>query len=335
MLQKLLCIACLVALGSPAYAAGFQTRTMRDAMPTREIERPLVLGKGWLELSLINEYKNADGYWDSEGKAQDFESAEWLYTTQKAAIRYGLARRSELFWTIPTHYVRLRNDDLGTDTQAFGIGDPEFGYIHELYRSTAPATSIAAKVWYKAPAANESPGNYVGGPNTFSSIVMTTGTPDLGVAVDGKQQLGPVAVQVGMGFIHRIPRVVMYLIETENSQFQARIKPGNVVYYDTQAMLQLGPAVVRTAWRMTQRKKTLIGTATEGLFSDQNLDAIEGSDGTSIDMKNGILLQISQGIDLSVDVSTPLQGEDLQFFPIEDIHPTRGTTYMTALELRY
>jgi hypothetical protein len=335
MLLKLLLIACLGILCSPAWAAGFQTRTMRDALPTREIERNLVLGKGWLELSLINEFKQAEGYWDADGKPQDFEHASWLYSTQKAAIRYGITRRTELFWTLPTHYVHLKNDELGTDTRQFGIGDPVFGYVHELYRSAAPTTSIAARVWYKAPAGNESPGNYIGGPNTFSSVVMTTGTPDLGGAVEGKRQFGPAALKVGVGYVHRIPRVVMYLIETENSQFQARIKPGDLLHYDAEAMLQLGPAVLRSAWRFTQRDKTLIGTATNGLFADKNLKPVEDSDGVSVDMTNGVLIQLSRGVDLGFDISVPLQGEDLQFFPIEDIHPTRGNTYMTALELRY
>jgi len=128
---------------------------------------------------------------------------------------------------------------------------------------------------------------------------------------------------------------VMYLIETENSQFQARIKPGDLMHYDAEAMLQLGPAVLRTAWRMSQRGKTLIGTPSSGLFADQNLKAVADSDGVAVDVKNGMLLQISKGVDVSFDVSVPIQGEDLQFFPIEDIHPTRGNTYSTALELRY
>ena len=332
---KPLLIAFLATLGSPAWAAGFEVRTMRDALPSREIERTLVIGKGWLELGLIHDHKVADGYWDAEGKAQDFDSAEWLYTTQRAAVRYGIARRAELFWTVRTHYVHLENDKLGTDTSQFGFGDPEFGYIHELYRSTAPLTSVVGKVWYKAPAANESPGNYVGGPNTFNSVVLTTGTPDLAAGIEGKRQFGPIAVRLGMSYIHRIPRVVMYLIETENSQFQARIKPGDLAQYDAEAMLQLGPAVLRSAWKMTQRGKTLIGTPSQGLFADQNLKAVADSDGVAVDMRNGIMLQLAKGVDVSFDMSVPLQGEDLQFFPIEDIHPTRGTTYSSALELRY
>ena len=335
MLMKRLFIVCLGLLGAPAWGAGFQVRTMRDTLPTREVERTLVIGKGWLELGLVSEIKNAEGYWDADGKAQDFDDANWLYTTQKAAIRYGLTRRSELFWTVPTHYVRLSNASLRTDTREFGIGDPVFGYAHELFRSTAPTTSVVARTWYKAPAGNESPGNYVGGPNTLSSIVMTTGTPDLAGSLEAKRQIGPLAVEVGVGYVHRIPRVVMYLIETENHQFQARIKPGDLVVYEGDVMLQVGPAALHTGAKITQRGETLIGTASPGLFADKNLDPVTGSDGTAVDVTSGILFNITRGVDLGLDISVPMKGEDLQFFPIEDIHPTRGTTYTTALELRY
>jgi hypothetical protein len=83
------------------------------------------------------------------------------------------------------------------------------------------------------------------------------------------------------------------------------------------------------------RKKTLMGTASPGLFADKNLKPMDGSDGSAVDMTTGVLANVTRGVDLIFDVSVPLSGEDLQFFPIEDIHPTRGTTYRTALELRY
>jgi hypothetical protein len=321
--------------GAPAHAAGFQAKTMRDPLPAREVERNLVIGKGWLELELSNEIKVAEGFWDEEGKEQDFENARWTYTTQRATVRYGLARRAELFWSLPTHYVQLSNPTLGTDTQQFGWGDPSFGYIHELFRSTAPTTSVIAKVFYKAPFADESPGNYIGGADSFTNVVMTTGTPDLGGAVTGKRQIGPFAVTGGMDYVHRFPKSVQYLIETEYHQFQARIKPGDLVHFDMDVMLQLGPLALHNAWRLTMRQETLIGTASPGLFADKNLEPIEGSDGTAVDMTSGLLVNITRGVDFTLDITLPLQGEDLQFFPIEDLHPTRGTTYRTGIELRY
>lgn len=321
--------------GTPVSAAGFQAKTMRDPLPAREVERNLVIGKGWLELGLSNDLKVATGYWDDEGEAQNFKHAKWTYTTQTATLRYGLARRAELFWSLSTHYVRLSNPLLGTDTEQFGWGDPTFGYAHELFRSTAPTTSLIAHVFYKAPFGEESPGNYIGGPESFSNVVMTTGTPDLGGGVTGKRQIGPFAVTGGMDYVHRFPKAVQYLIETEYHQFQGRIKPGDLVHFDLDVLLQLGPLAVHNSWKVTMRKKTLMGTASPGLFADKNLKPVDGSDGSAVDMTTGVLANVTRGVDLIFDVSVPLSGEDLQFFPIEDIHPTRGTTYRTALELRY
>jgi len=331
---QLLSLLALVHSGD-VYAAGFQAKTMRDALPAREVERMLVIGKGWLELGLTNEIKVADGYWDSEGNERAFDNARWTYTTQRATLRYGLARRAELFWTLPTHYVKLSNPTLGTDTRQFGWGDPTFGYIHELFRSSAPTTSVIAKVHYKAPFADEAPGNYVGGPNSYTNVVMTTGTPDLGATLAAKRQIGPIGITGGMDYVHRFPKAVMYLIETEYNQFLGRIKPGDLVHFDADVMLQLGPLMLHNGWKVTLRRKTLVGMASPGLFGDQNLKPIEGSDGTAVDMTNGLLLNITRGVDFGLDIKVPMAGEDLQFFPIEDIHPTRGTTYSTSLELRY
>ena len=79
-----------------AEAGGFEAKTMRDSLSSREVERPLVIGKGWLEASLGYEHKRSSGYWDDEGEAVDFEDADWLYTTQSVHVRYGIARRGEL-----------------------------------------------------------------------------------------------------------------------------------------------------------------------------------------------------------------------------------------------
>ncbi len=318
-----------------SHAVGFKPKTNRDAFAAREVERPLVLGKGWFELGLSNDIKVAEGYWGEDGEELNFEHARFTYTTQEMSFRYGLARRAELFWTLSTHYVRLTNPTLGTDTKFFGWGDPTFGYVHELFRSTAPTTSVILKFHYKAPFADEAPGNYLGGEDSFTNFVMTTGTPDFGAGLRGKRQIGPVAVSGGMDYVHRFPETVQYLVETEYHQFQGRIKPGDLIHFDADVLIQLGPLVLHNGWKVTLRKETRIGTASPGLFADQNLKPVEGSDGTALDMTSGLLFNVTRGFDFRLDVVLPLEGEDLQFFPIEDLHPTRGTTYQTAVELRY
>ena len=70
-----------------AHAAGFEAKTMRAPYSSRAVERGLVLGKGWVEISLANEFKRADGYWDSKGEQVDFSDASWVYTTQSMITR--------------------------------------------------------------------------------------------------------------------------------------------------------------------------------------------------------------------------------------------------------
>ena len=335
MLRTVLLTLSLASLGTAAHAAAFEPKTMRATLPARELERPLILGKGWLELGLGVDYKMADGYWDSDGVAQDFESARFLYTTQRADIRYGVSNRGELFWSFKTHYIELTNDTLGTDTVGMGIGDPSFGYKFEVFRGLAPASSVIVSGKYKAPAGNESPGNYVGGANTFSSFVMTTGTPDVTLGVRAKRAFGPVAVEAGLGYVHRFSGVVMYVVELEENQFSGRIKPGDQLLGDAGLLLQLGPVAVQAAGVYTHRNPTQLGTASAGLTGDRNLVAVSDSDGWSLDVNPGVIISASRGVDVNLGASIPVRGEDLQFFPIEDLSPTRGMTLSGTLELRY
>ncbi|MGB0640746.1 MAG: hypothetical protein ACPGTU_15515 [Myxococcota bacterium] len=334
MLKTLMLLLCL-PLGGRAFAGGFEARTMRGSLSALEVERPLVIGKGWLEAGFGLDVKRAEGFWDEDGEAQDFARSDWLYTTQRLTVRYGLSKRTELWWNIPTHYAELTNNKLNTNTSKFGLGDPSFGFKAEVYRGSAPTTSLITEVFYKAPAGDDSPGSFIGGPNTFDNIVMSTGTPDMGVGVQGKRQYGPFAFELGASYTRRFSRAVGYLIETEFHQFQARIKPGDLIDYNADVLVQIGPVAIHNRWFIQQRFETLIGTASPGLFGDKNLEPVDGSDGGAIDTSVGAVFNLTRGVDVLFDVRQPLVGEDLQFFPIEQIHPTRGTTISTAVELRY
>jgi hypothetical protein len=321
---------------SDANAAGFQVKTMRDTLPTREVERGLVNGKGWLEFGLGYDYKVATQYWDADGEAQDFENATWLYTTQRLDIRYGVARRAEFYWTMRTHYVRLQNDLYGTDEQKLGFGDPNFGYRWEAFRSLAPITSVVLYADYKAPFANESPGNYVGMPNSFGTFVMTTGTPDGTLGVRAKRQFGPAAITLGAAYVHRFGGVVMYLVETSENQFNARIKPGEAVVLDGDLLVQLGPVALHGTAVYEQHGEVRIGTSAGGIFPNRDLEPVVGSDGWSLDVVPGVVINASRGVDIDLKAAIPIQGEDsLLFFPIEDLSETLGNTYSATLKLRY
>lgn len=325
-----------LALSSPAaMAAGLQAKTMRDTLSAREVERPLIIGKGWLEIGLGTDYKLAQGYWDSDGEAQDFEHAKWLYTTERLDLRWGITRRGELYYRVKSHYTRLTNDALGTDTSYFGLGDPNFGYRYEAYRSMAPLTSWIFFADYKGPAGNESPGNSLGGPTTFQSVILSTGTPDVTFGTQAKRQVGPFAVELGAAYVRRISNVTQYVIETEFNQFSGRIKPGDITRIDGGLTMQLGPAALFGGARYQAWQEIKIGSSSKGLFLGRNLDPIPESDGWSLDAAARMTLHLSRGVDLVAQASVPMRGEDFLFFPIEDLNPTRGNTYSGTFEFRY
>ena len=335
-MKKLCTLAFVAALFSPpALAAGFEAKTMRDTLSAREVERGLIIGKGWLEFGLGTDAKLATGAWDSDRNPVDWESTEWLYTTQRLDLRYGITRRGELFWTIRTHYLELNNSELGTNSTQFGIGDPSFGYKFELFRGMSPLTSVIGFAEYKAPAGNESPGNYVGGPTTFTSFITTTGTPDLSLGLRAKRQVGPVAVELGGAFVRRFSGVVQYAIETEYNQFQGRLKPGDEVHLDGGVLVQAGPIALQAGGLYVSRDELMLGNTAAGWFPAANLKVQEGSDGWSLDARFGATLHVTRGFDVVLAAQMPLQGEDLMYFPIEDLHPTRGNTYSGTLEFRY
>ena len=334
-MKRILLMTLLAAFGaSEVQAAGFEAKTGRLPLSVREVERSLVLQKGWLELGLSVDWKVADGYWTAEGEAADFDTAQWTYSTERLDVRYGITRRSEIYWRMPFHYMHLTNGN-GADTSTFGLGDPILGYKYEIYGKQAPTTSVVAYAQLKVPAGGESPGQYVGGPYTVDKFVISTGTPDWTLGLQGKQQAGPVAVVGGVGATYRQSAVAQYIIEVTEYQFSGRIKPGSYTNADQGQHQGLGPLVLLGNVHYLNRAETYIGTTGEQFLGNNQLYAVEGSDGWSLDADAGFMINLTRGLDIQGGVGIPLRGEDLQFFPLESIHPTRGMTYSGTLKLRY
>ncbi len=322
---------------SVALANPFQQKTMQDPFSMREVERSVVMPKGWIELSFELEAKESTSYWNSDGEAVDFEGANWLYSTERLSLRWGFVPNAEVFASLPVHWVALTNDIHGTDRSGLYLGDPKFGTRIKLVESTAPSTSLAAVVEIKAPAGNESPGSYIGGPTTFQSFVTTTGGHDLRLGLEGKQQLasGGVALLGGLGWVHRFSSPVQYSIETDQFQLVGRVKAGDRLYAGGSAFLQSGPVGLWAGPRVEMHGPVKMGTTSAWPNPDQQLNEVVGSSGWSLDADAGLLFQFSRHAQVAGGMSYPIRGEDLMFFPIEDIHPTRGITWNGALQFNY
>ncbi len=318
-----------------AEAAGFQTKTMRAPLSAVEVERPLVIGKGWLEASFGYDQKIADGAWGAEGEALAWSSAKWLYTTERLDIRYGISRSAEFYWHIPFHYVQLYNDELGTNTSGFGVGEPRFGWKLELFNRAIPTTSVALDLQYKMPTGQETAGTFVGGPNTVSTFPMSSGQADLAAFLRGKRQMGPIAVEAALGYVHRFSGVSQFVVEVDQYQFAGRFKPGSEVRAELSPMVQLGPVAIHADAVYRRWFEGALGTTSGGVFWDENLDSIAGSDGWSLDAGGGVIVNATRGVDILASASVPIRGEDLTYFPLESLSPTRGVTFSGSVELRY
>lgn len=325
----------LVLYASPAQAGGFHVRTMRAPLAATEVERSLILPKGWAELGLGFDYKEATGQWSASGEKVDWDSTSWLYTTERIELRYGLSPRAELWATVPLHYARLTNDALGTDIDQFGLGEPKFGWRLEWFRKSTPTTSVITDLWMKVPSGLESPGTYIGGPSNWQHIPLSTGTQDLALDVRAKQQLGPIAITGDVGFVYRMSGVTQFLVETSESQFAGRFRPGSEFHAELTPLVQLGPIAIEGDLLYKRRFESAYGTTAKGINWDANLVPVEGSDGNQLDVGGQIIANITRGFDLRGGVTYPLMGEDLTFFPFEDITPTRGMTFSGTVELRY
>jgi hypothetical protein len=340
-------ILALTTWSGTAEAAGFQAKTMRAPLAAVEVERPLIIGKGWLELGVGLDWKSVGscwpstetclaetGAWTNNGTVDAFDDARWTYTTEHLDLRYGISRRSELYWVVPFHYVHLENDLLGTDTKDFGLGDPRFGWRFEWVRKDAPTSSVVTDLYFKMPAGSESPGTYIGGPNTVSNFVMSTGTMDAALFARGKQQFGPFAVTGSVGYVHRFSGVTQYVVEVTNYQFSGRFKPGSEVDVAIEPMVQAGPAAIGAEVLYRNRLPSAAGTTSPGVYPDKYLTPIADSEGWSLDLTPAVTVAVSRGVDLRVAMGIPLRGEDL-LFPLEEITPTRGFTYSGSAEFRY
>ena len=329
-----------LAMPSSQALAGFGAKTMRADLPAREVERSLTMAKGWIEFSLGYDHKLGLGQWNDFGlDGQErgitkWDTARWTRQSEWLTLRWGIARRAEFWWKVSFEQAHLKNDALGTNTRDSSFGDPIFGYRFTILQQDAPQRSLVFESWMKFPAGDEGPGTYLGGPLNVSQFVFTTGTTDWYFGLGFKQQLGPIGLTAHAGYEYRFSGLVQYLIEIDNYQFAGRMKPGDRFRADVEVLAQLGPVALIARPELMVRRKTRVGTSSKNVFSNPNLSTVEGSGGIELDIHGEVLIQATRGFDIRLYGSMPVVGEDLMFFPIEDIHRTWGPTFGGAVEVR-
>lgn len=328
----------LLLCAMPAFAGGFQAGNGHAAMATTEVERSLVLARGWTEVEVGVGVKGTSGYWAEDGSkatfpGRDGAAARWLYSTEDLDIRYGITRYAEIYANVPFHYVRLTNQREGADASRFGLGDPRIGWKIEWFRKHAPTASVITDLFVRVPVAGGSPGSALGGTDAEGNLPLSTGTVAIGIELAGKQQFGPIALTGGVGYTHSFAGITEYGVELAGKEVSGEFKPGDEMRLRLAPVIQVGPIAVGTEIRYVQRAFAAIST-TNGP-APRELLPLDSSDGWALDLAPELTANVTRGVDLHAAVCIPVRGEDVLYFPLEELTPTRGLTWSGSVEIRY
>ena len=313
----------------------FGGTALRPAMPSYEVERSLVVGRARFELSLGLDYKESTGAWTNQGEAVEWDGERWLYTTERAAIRYGATRNLEVYGIVPLHYVRMSGLDGNGDASRFGAGDPSLGVAYQLYTRQLPTTSVVLDVAAKLPTGTADAGTYIGGPLGQGTIALSTGQVDIATFVRAKRQAGPFAVVGALGFVYRLATFDDSSLNIGDVVLSGPLKPGSEVRASVSPMVQVGPVALHGDAGYRQWFVASIGPPSGASSPAAGWQDVDESDGWSLDAGGGTSVNVKGWLDIDLSISAPVRGEGLSLFPLESVSATRGVTYATTIGLRW
>lgn len=319
-----------IALGATkAGASGFAVRSMRASLPAVESERPLVLGRGWLELGLEAEAKRVAAVWSDLGERRALEDElRWFATAESVHIRYGIARHADVWARVPVRTVTAGPP--GEEDVAVGLGDPEMGGRFEWFRRSAPTTSVVSELSIQVPAGREVTTLEVQGPGFVGGAPLSTGSPEGALALSAKQQIGALGLVGSLGYRYRFAGVPRYRLTDRVDVAGTRLRPPSEVQSSLAASVDAGPFVLSVAVEYRRRLKAAL------IYQDEwALTPLAGTDGWSLAWEPGLTINVSRGFELAGRANLPLRGEDADFFPFEDVSPTPGVTWAASVTVRY
>lgn len=285
--------------------AGLGVRTSREPLPSREIERSVVLPKGWTQLELGIARSVATQAWDETGGAVPLE-VPWRSTSVAIGVRYGLAPGWEMFgelpWRASTGWVAQQ-----------GFGTAEIGTRFALERSEAPFHSIALEFAGRAPIGFDGGSLEVPGP-----VPITTGTGDLRVAVGGRRAVEGVLFRGRLEATRRFAGRVGWS--------EGWVKPGDQGAAEVEVAVQAGPLLLGPSVRGVARGPVRTGDSRGSLFP------VRTSAGANVDLSLRLLLQLTRGLELEGRLSRAVLGQDDQFVFLDELNPAKSR--VTGLKLR-
>ena len=331
----------LVAMlfSSVAEAGPFGRKSMHQPWPEKQVERSVVLPKGWMELQVAYDAKSTNSYRNGSGRRVVYgRDTKWTYSRLWLNFRQGFSRRTTLYFQVPFVSARLTND-LGTDTRTRALGDVHLGLLME------PATEQLGKVAHlalqldvKTPSGVEWPSDFIGGPGNTGSFLTGTGITNVGSHLHWKLNVAHIVSFHGsVGYVFKLPAVVGYVVDTE-SFGNGWLDPGDEVLNHLGATIQLTNDLSFTAegWH-SLRGHYRVGTSGQSVFRTE-LQRIPDSQGNYLDGGVTVSFEPDEIVEVELNLRTNLRGTDTRTFAqlgLEEFSPQPGLTLGARAALRW
>ncbi len=337
-----------LAFSLPAQAADKpMTPLSKSDYPTRSVERPITLSRGWIEMTVGLSILGSDFFYDNR---EDKVSGDYEFrmTSLSLSGRYGFTRRLTLGFTLPFVWKDFKNAN-GVDLTDDSIGDAFLSATYQLLGKSDPMPSLALRVWSLVPSGNESPGTVNN--SGLKTLLTSWGTYSLAVALLGKQQIKCFSIEAEAGYVWRISGTVMFVQGIHGEA--GHVNWGDKVYARTGLSHQIPDALVpylspilfpylafplHSFWGVemaginigANAKYTWWGSSEAGIRD--HLQEIPMSEGWLLEILPHLRLEITDHWDLDLRASVPLAGKNTNYaFPLE----AAGISGVAELRLRF
>jgi hypothetical protein len=319
---------------STAGAGPFSPKTMQGELSEYQVERALVLPKGWLEVGLSVDHKRSDTYRGSDGGRRDQPAGFlWSHSQMWLDVRQGFSPRVTLYARVP--WVRSELQPIiGTSTTTMAMGDAHTGLVVQPWTSSAHSLAFSADL--KAPSGVEWPSG-TGAPGNTKSFLTGTGITNFGLYSHGKVVVGQVlSVRGDVGYVRKFPGVVGYVVQVDGFG-NGILNPGDEVQINANMTAQIGPNFwLRMTADFRHLGETWVGVT--GPAGGRIMSPIRHTAGEWLD--GGLVLGIEPSVNWTITLraQNDLVGSDTRPFAhlgLEELSPQSGLTLGAGVVARW
>jgi hypothetical protein len=322
-------------LCAAAAAGPFDQKSMQEALGERQIDRPLVMPKGWMELGLSLDSKWSTAQRNSSGEAIGFEDgARWSYSRLWLDFSNALSSRATLYMRIP--FVRASMlPAAGSPVTTVALGDVHSGIIYQRKRD--PRRALAWQIDLKSPSGVEWPSSLQGSPASIDGFLTGTGLTNLGFQVHGKASLGDrYSMRLSAGYVFKFAAIVGYVMEIDGFG-NGMLDAGDEAQAEWWLGIQLAPGIcLETEAKASRRGAYAMGVPGDGVFADKGSEIL--GPGVFADAGAAVSWEHAENRELRIEASHQVVGSDTSPFAplgLEEFSPQPGTTAGLQWRLRW